>query len=62
MSAAGDLGYTWGEALRMPAAGRPVQGLSYVRIWRHHGGSGWRLVLDIALDYPPGRWPSKPRE
>ncbi|HSU14804.1 DUF4440 domain-containing protein [Longimicrobium sp.] len=55
-SAAGDLGWTWGEyRLVHPGAGRRETG-HYVHVWLREGGTGeWRLLLDVVSPRPPER-------
>jgi len=54
-SAAGDLGWTWGEyRYENSGAGRRETG-HYVRIWARDGGSPWRLLLDVVAPRPAER-------
>lgn len=53
ISSAGDLGYTWGEwESRTTGEGGAVTVSSgtYVTIWRHRPGRGWKVALDIGND------------
>jgi ketosteroid isomerase-like protein len=43
VSAAGDLGYTYGTASRKA----PAESGSYMRVWRREAGGGWKLALDV---------------
>ncbi len=54
-SAGGDLGYAWGESELLGSGTTPAQPVrSWMRVWRRSGWSGtWRVVLDLAIDYPP---------
>ena len=54
-SAAGDLGWTWGEYQSLNAgAGRRETG-HYVRIWSRDPGGAWRVLLDVVAPRPPER-------
>jgi hypothetical protein len=54
-SAAGDLGWSYGEYRYVhPGAGRRETG-HYVRIWARDGGGPWRLLLDVVSPRPPER-------
>jgi len=54
VSAAGDLGWSWGEYRSEHAgAGRRESG-HYVRAWVHQGGR-WRLMADVTSPRPPER-------
>ena len=46
ISAAGDLGYTYGVYSIVPQGGR-AEGGDYLRIWRRDRGGVWRVVLDL---------------
>jgi ketosteroid isomerase-like protein len=50
-SRAGDLAYTWGEAITNSGAGEPQQGW-YARVWRRHGNE-WKLLVDARRENPP---------
>jgi ketosteroid isomerase-like protein len=50
VSAAGDLGYTYGRAL-WSEAGSPVPG-HYIRVWQRRAGE-WKLIVDTVLPNPP---------
>lgn len=54
VSAAGDLGYAWGESELLGSGPTPARTVrSWVRVWRRSGWSGtWRVALDLAIDYP----------
>lgn len=43
VSAAGDLGYTYGTAKRKA----PEESGAYVRVWQRQPGGGWKLALDV---------------
>jgi hypothetical protein len=54
-SAAGDLGWTWGEYQYVhPGAGRRESG-HYVRVWRRDGDMRWRVLLDVDSPRPSER-------
>jgi hypothetical protein len=54
-SAAGDLGWTWGEYESVhPGAGRRETGY-YVRVWSREPGGRWRVLLDVAAPRPAER-------
>ena len=54
-SAAGDLGWTWGEYESIhPGAGRRETG-HYVRIWAREPGGRWRVLLDVSASRPAER-------
>jgi ketosteroid isomerase-like protein len=54
-SAAGDLGWTWGEYQWVhPGAGRRESG-HYVRTWARGPGGEWRVLLDVVAPRPPER-------
>jgi ketosteroid isomerase-like protein len=54
-SAAGDLGWTWGEyRYENSGAGRRETG-HYVRIWSRDPGGPWRVLLDIVAPRPSER-------
>jgi ketosteroid isomerase-like protein len=54
-SAAGDLGWTWGEyRLVHPGAGRRETG-HYVHVWIRDGRGPWRLLVDVTAPRPPER-------
>jgi len=54
-SAAGDLGWTWGEYQWVhPGAGRRESG-HYLRIWSRGPGRGWRVLLDVVAPRPSER-------
>jgi ketosteroid isomerase-like protein len=55
ISSAGDLAYTYGDAL-WDADGAQVRG-HYVRVWQR-GPGGWKLILDETTPVPPD--PRKP--
>ncbi len=51
VSAAGDLGYTWGRyqltvPLPKPAMGPLIRRGTYVTIWKRQHGGAWKVVLD----------------
>jgi ketosteroid isomerase-like protein len=43
VSAAGDLGFTYGKATRK----RPEEAGPYLRAWKRQAGGGWKLALDV---------------
>ncbi|HET7465020.1 MAG TPA: hypothetical protein VFJ82_27495 [Longimicrobium sp.] len=54
-SAAGDLGWTWGEyRYENQGAGRRETG-HYVRIWSRDPGGPWRVLLDVVAPRPSER-------
>lgn len=55
IAAGGDLGYAWGESERLGSGTEPPRAVrSWVRIWHRSGWSGtWRVLLDLAVEYPP---------
>lgn len=54
-SAAGDLGWTWGEyRYENSGAGRRETG-HYVRIWSRDPGGPWRVLLDVVAPRPSER-------
>lgn len=54
-SAAGDLGWTWGEYQWVhPGAGRRESG-HYVRVWTRGARGEWRVLLDAVAPRPPER-------
>lgn len=59
ISAAGDLGYAWGESELLGTGTTPTRTVrSWVRVWRRSGWTGtWRVTLDLAIDYPPEKPP-----
>ncbi len=60
VSAAGDLGYTYGSA-EWPQDGKTEKGY-YLRIWNNEGGT-WKLALDELIPTaPPPPAPPKPAE
>jgi ketosteroid isomerase-like protein len=63
ISAAGDLGYTYGNtALMGPGAPRRVQQAAvYLRIWQREKGGRFKIVLDLVKPLPPPPVP-KPAE
>jgi ketosteroid isomerase-like protein len=55
VSAAGDLGWTWGEYQWVhPGAGRRESG-HYVRIWARGQEGGWRVLVDAVSPRPADR-------
>lgn len=46
-SAAGDLGYTWGQATVTGRDGQARTGY-YVRVWTRRADGGWQLAADVA--------------
>jgi ketosteroid isomerase-like protein len=48
----GDLGWTWGNAVRTGVDGA-AQTERYVTVWRRHYDGGWRFVADIGVPGPP---------
>jgi ketosteroid isomerase-like protein len=54
ISAAGDLGYTYGTATRKA----PEESGAYMRVWQRQPGGGWKLALDVVKLV--GKKPDKP--
>lgn len=52
VSAAGDLGYTYGVYSVTPMYGRNSESGDYLRVWRRDRAGVWRVVLDVTS---PGR-------
>ncbi|MDX2237363.1 MAG: hypothetical protein NW203_07345 [Hyphomonadaceae bacterium] len=48
----GDLGWTWGNAVRTGADGA-AQTARYVTVWRRNYDGAWRFVADIGVAGPP---------
>ena len=53
VSAAGDLGYVYGEATRQVRPSAPTEQGGYLRIWRRAGDGRWQLALDLTITEPP---------
>jgi ketosteroid isomerase-like protein len=53
VSAAGDLGYVYGEATRQPGPQAPVERGGYLRIWRRAADGRWQVALDLTITAPP---------
>lgn len=54
VSAAGDLGYTYGLALCRDTATKDPVPFSFLRIWRKVAG-GWQVALDIQIPASPAK-------
>lgn len=54
VSAAGDLGYTYGLAQYQDLGTRGLTPFTFVRIWRKAPG-GWQIVLDIQIPAAPAK-------
>lgn len=52
VSAAGDLGYVYGEATRTTKPGAPTERGGYLRIWRRAEDGRWQLALDLTITAP----------
>lgn len=52
VSAAGDLGYIYGEATRQTRPDRPIERGGYLRIWRRDRDGRWQLALDLTITAP----------
>ncbi|WP_345247717.1 DUF4440 domain-containing protein [Nibrella saemangeumensis] len=50
LALSGDLGFVYGT---YQSAQGPVRDGSYLRIWKHEIGNGWRLVLEVFNDAAP---------
>ncbi|HEY8378478.1 MAG TPA: nuclear transport factor 2 family protein, partial [Nannocystis sp.] len=57
VSAAGDLGYVWGEATRKVRPTAPPEQGGYLRIWRRGEDGRWQLALDLTVTTPPAAAP-----
>lgn len=53
VSAAGDLGYVYGEATRTAKPGAPAERGGYLRLWRRDQDGRWQLALDLTITEPP---------
>lgn len=53
VSAAGDLGYVYGEATRQTSPKAPIERGGYLRIWRRAADGRWRVALDLTITAPP---------
>lgn len=53
VSAAGDLGFVYGDATRQTKPTAPVERGGYLRIWRRGPDGRWRVVLDLTLTERP---------
>jgi ketosteroid isomerase-like protein len=53
VSAAGDLGYIYGEATRQVRPTAPAERGGYLRIWRRADDGRWQLALDLTITAPP---------
>ena len=53
VSAAGDLGYVYGEATRTAKPGAPTERGGYLRLWRRDESGHWQLALDLTITEPP---------
>jgi ketosteroid isomerase-like protein len=51
VSAAGDLGYTWGDYELRPDAAPGAERGNYLHVWRRAGGE-WRIALDLLSPLP----------
>lgn len=52
VSAAGDLGYVYGDATRQASPQAPPEQGGYLRIWRRAADGRWQLALDLTLTEP----------
>ncbi|MCY1056174.1 nuclear transport factor 2 family protein [Nannocystis sp. SCPEA4] len=52
VSAAGDLGYVWGDATRVIKPGAAVERGGYLRLWRRDDSGHWQLALDLTITEP----------
>lgn len=55
VSAAGDLGYVYGEATRQVGPQTPVERGGYLRIWRRAADGRWQVALDLTITAPPAK-------
>jgi ketosteroid isomerase-like protein len=53
VSAAGDMGYTYGVAEFKAAGADKVQFNNYVRIWKRQADGRWKIVIDVTNPCPP---------
>jgi len=55
VSSAGDLGYTYGTAMRKAKGGDAgkVEYFNYLRIWKKQASGIWKVVLDVFNPCPP---------
>ncbi|WP_434422072.1 DUF4440 domain-containing protein [Nannocystis pusilla] len=52
VSAAGDLGYVYGEATRTVKPNAPAERGGYLRLWRRDEAGRWQLALDLTITEP----------
>jgi ketosteroid isomerase-like protein len=52
VSAAGDLGYVYGEATRTVKPDSPAERGGYLRVWRRDEAGRWQLALDLTITEP----------
>lgn len=52
VSAAGDLGFAYGEATRTVKPGTPPELGGYLRLWRRDAEGRWQLTLDLTVTEP----------
>jgi ketosteroid isomerase-like protein len=53
VSAAGDIGYTYGIAEFKAAGADKIQYNNYVRIWKRQADGRWKIVIDVTNPCPP---------
>jgi ketosteroid isomerase-like protein len=53
VSAAGDMGYTYGIAEFKATGTDKLQYNNYVRIWKRQADGAWKIVIDVANPCPP---------
>jgi ketosteroid isomerase-like protein len=53
VSAAGDLGYTWGSYTVMPKSGPgDISHGKYLNVWQKEENGQWRVLVDMGNDNP----------
>lgn len=53
VSAAGDMGYTYGSAEFKATGADKIQYNNYVRIWKRQADGTWKIVIDVTNPCPP---------
>ncbi len=53
IAASGDLGYSYGTYSITPAGAPAVEEGSYTHLWKRDAAGDWKLVLDVAVPFPP---------
>lgn len=52
ISAAGDLGFIYGDATRQVTPGAPLEKGGYLRIWRRTADGTWQVAVDLTITAP----------